>query len=90
MEYTGYLKDVTQPGNKGAMFDSSAGREDLVVQIGVGRVIKGWDVAVLDMKLGERATLEMTSDYAYGEHGFGGHIPPRADLIFDACLKGIK
>jgi FK506-binding protein 1 len=42
------------------------------------------------MKLGEKATLDITSDYAYGEQGFPGTIPENADLIFDVELKQIK
>ncbi|KAK4130030.1 peptidyl-prolyl cis-trans isomerase fkr-3 [Trichocladium antarcticum] len=91
MTYTGWLKDTSQPGNKGQQFDSCIGKADFEVEIGVGRVILGehsWDEAVLDMRVGEHATLDITSDYAYGERhahpnpaGFRGHIPPNADLI---------
>ncbi|GAB1318733.1 FK506-binding protein 1B [Madurella fahalii] len=88
--YTGWLKDTSKPGNKGQEFDSSLGREDFEVEIGVGKLIRGWDEAVLDMKVGEQATLDITSDYGYGEKGFRGHIPPNADLIFDVHLKGVR
>ncbi|KFX95121.1 hypothetical protein V495_08290 [Pseudogymnoascus sp. VKM F-4514 (FW-929)] len=88
IEYTGYLKDAS--GGKGAKFDSSVGRGDFETAIGVGRVIRGWDEGVVDMKVGEKATLDITSDYAYGDRGYPGAIPPKADLIFDVHLKGIK
>ncbi|KAM7222763.1 hypothetical protein V8F06_001950 [Rhypophila decipiens] len=91
MEYTGWLKDPSQPGGKGDQFDSSDDHGgEFKTAIGVGRVIQGWDEAVLEMQEGERATLDITSDYAYGERGFRGHIPPNADLIFDVYLKRIK
>lgn len=48
-------------------FDSSVGRGDFVTAIGVGRVIKGWDEGVVTMKLGEKALLDITHDYAYGD-----------------------
>ncbi|KAK1759299.1 hypothetical protein QBC47DRAFT_101995 [Echria macrotheca] len=89
IEYTGWLKDTTQPDQKGTCFDSSVGREDLITTIGVGNLIRGWDEAVLDMSVGEKAILDITSDYAYGERGFRGHIPPNADLIFEVHLKSI-
>ncbi|KAL2147766.1 hypothetical protein VTI28DRAFT_5538 [Corynascus sepedonium] len=88
--YTGWLKDTSQPENKGQEFDSSIGRADFETVIGVGRLIKGWDEAVLEMRVGEQATLDITSDYGYGEKGFHGHIPPNADLIFDVHLKAVK
>ncbi|RYP78596.1 hypothetical protein DL769_003157 [Monosporascus sp. CRB-8-3] len=90
IEYTGWLKDTSKPDNKGAKFDSSVGRGDFVTRIGVGKVIKGWDEGVTQMKLGEKATLDITSDYGYGSRGFTGHIPPNADLIFDVHLKNIS
>lgn len=66
-------------------FDSSVGRGDFIVKIGVGQVIKGmcrqpfysplqhtlttppgWDEGVTQMKVGEKATLDITADYGYG------------------------
>lgn len=37
--------------------------------VGVGQVIKGWDVGMLTMAVGEKAILKCTSDYAYGDEG---------------------
>ncbi|KXX76583.1 hypothetical protein MMYC01_204847 [Madurella mycetomatis] len=88
--YTGWLKDTSKPGNKGQKFDASSDQADFEIEIGVGKLIRGWEEAVLDMKVGEKATLDITSDYGYGEKGFRGHIPPNADLIFDVHLKGVK
>ncbi|KAK4191981.1 ppiase fkr-3 [Podospora australis] len=90
IEYTGWLKDSSQADGKGQQFDSSNGRGDFVTEIGMGKLIRGWDEAVLDMRVGEQATLDITSDYAYGERGFRGHIPPNADLIFDVYLKAVQ
>ena len=80
--YTGRLAAT------GEVFDSSHTRgKPLTFMIGIGSVIKGWDDGILQMKLGEHATLEVSSDYAYGEEGTpGGPIPPNADLIFDVEL----
>ncbi|KAG5926279.1 FK506-binding protein 1B [Claviceps africana] len=89
IEYTGWLKDETKPDKKGKQFDSSVGRGDFVVRIGVGQVIKGWDEGVTQMKVGEKATLDIASDYGYGARGFPGHIPPHAGLIFDVELKKV-
>lgn len=90
IEYTGFLKDTSKPDNKGTVFDTSVGKSDFKTAIGVGRVIRGWDDGVVTMKLGEKATLDITSDFAYGDRGFPGVIPPRADLIFDVELKKIN
>ncbi|KAL8381515.1 hypothetical protein RB595_005670 [Gaeumannomyces hyphopodioides] len=90
IEYTGFLKDTSKPNNKGSQFDSSVGKRDFVVEIGVGHVIKGWDEGVTQMKVGEKATLDITADYGYGARGFPGSIPPNSDLIFDVHLKNVK
>ncbi|PNY27613.1 Peptidyl-prolyl cis-trans isomerase [Tolypocladium capitatum] len=90
IEYTGWLKDTSKPNNKGKQFDSSVGRGDFVVKIGVGQVIKGWDEGVTQMRVGEKATLDITSDFGYGARGFPGAIPPNSDLIFDVELKAAK
>ncbi|KAI1210966.1 FK506-binding protein 1B [Annulohypoxylon truncatum] len=90
IEYTGWLKDTSKPNNKGAKFDSSVGRGDFVTQIGVGQVIKGWDEGVLTMNVGEKATLDISSEFGYGARGFTGHIPPNSDLIFDVHLKKVE
>ncbi|KAK0356907.1 Fork head 1 [Friedmanniomyces endolithicus] len=94
MEYTGNLYSAEAAEHKGKQFDSSVGRGDFQTKIGVGQVIKGWDEGVLStdggMTLGEKSTLTITGDYAYGERGFPGLIPKNATLIFDVQLKGIN
>lgn len=41
---------------------------------------------VLQMSVGERAKLTCSPDYAYGQQGHPGVIPPNATLIFDVEL----
>jgi len=95
MEYTGWLYDQKQASNdyKGKQFDSSVGRGPFGVRIGTGQVIKGWDEGIVStdggMSLGEKSTLTISGDYAYGARGFPGLIPPNATLIFDVELKKI-
>ncbi|EHK50377.1 uncharacterized protein TrAtP1_007461 [Trichoderma atroviride] len=86
MHYTGWLKDTSQPENKGKQFDSSIGRGTFETAIGVGSVIGGWDHGVPTMKVGGKARLEITSDWAYGARGYPPIIPARSDLIFDVEL----
>jgi len=92
IEYTGWLQDLSASSNnnKGKQFDSSVGRGDFKTQIGTGRVIPGWDQEVPQMSLGEKSTLTIPGQLAYGASGFPGLIPPNATLIFDVHLKGIN
>ncbi|KAL7273834.1 FK506 binding protein proline rotamase rapamycin-binding protein [Rhizina undulata] len=83
IHYVGTLTD-------GSKFDSSIDRKaPFKTVIGVGRVIKGWDEAVPQMSIGQKAKLTITGDYAYGEKGFPGLIPPNATLIFEVELLDI-
>ena len=79
VEYKGYFKG-------GKVFDQSYGRKPFVFTVGVGQVIKGWDLGVLSMRKGEKATFYIKSDYAYGKRGAGGVIPGNTDLMFDVEL----
>ncbi|CAJ62014.1 MULTISPECIES: FKBP-type peptidyl-prolyl cis-trans isomerase [Frankia] len=75
----------------GKKFDSSRDRgEPFRTEIGVGRVIKGWDEGVPQLSLGEKAVLTITPDYGYGPRGFPPVIPPNSDLVFEVELLAIN
>ncbi len=77
--------------SNGSKFDSSIEKgRPFRFTIGKGEVIRGWDDGVMQMSLGERAELHITSDYGYGPHGAGDVIPPNADLIFEVELLKIN
>lgn len=59
VHYSGRLTD-------GTMFDSSEGREPLEFTIGAGQMIKGFDSGVLGMAIGEKKTLQIPAEEAYG------------------------
>jgi peptidylprolyl isomerase len=52
--------------NDGNTFDSSEGREPLQFTVGSGQVIKGFDDAVIDMVIGDKKTVLIPVDMAYG------------------------
>ena len=61
VHYTGTL-------DNGTVFDSSADREPLKFTIGQGRLITGFENAVVDMNPGETKTVKIPSESAYGPH----------------------
>ncbi|MFA4998786.1 MAG: FKBP-type peptidyl-prolyl cis-trans isomerase [Candidatus Paceibacterota bacterium] len=59
--------------------------------LGAGTIIKGWDLGVVGMKVGEKRKLTIPSNLAYGEAGAGGGlIPPNTTLVFEIDLLSIK
>ncbi|NCT95583.1 MAG: peptidylprolyl isomerase [Chitinophagaceae bacterium] len=50
----------------GTTFDSSNGREPLEFQVGGGMVIPGFDEGVTGMAIGEKKTIHIPFDQAYG------------------------
>jgi peptidylprolyl isomerase len=84
IDYLGTLENGTK-------FDSSYDQGlPFETQIGVGRVIKGWDLGVLGMKVGGKRKLSIPSELAYGSRGAGAIIPPNANLIFEVELIAIN
>jgi FKBP-type peptidyl-prolyl cis-trans isomerase len=71
----------------GNVFDRSS---EFQCQIGVGKLIRGWDVAVLTMAVGECATLYISPSFGYGAAGCGEQIPPNTPLIFQLQLISIN
>jgi len=61
IHYTGTLED-------GSQFDSSEGREPLEFTIGSGQVIPGFDKACCGMAVGEKVSVTLAPEDAYGEH----------------------
>ncbi|MEK9178648.1 MAG: FKBP-type peptidyl-prolyl cis-trans isomerase [Patescibacteria group bacterium] len=75
----------------GQVFDSSYKRNTpFETEIGVGRVIEGWDKGLLGMKIGGKRKLTIPPNLGYGARGVQNVIPPNAVLIFDVELLDIK
>jgi peptidylprolyl isomerase len=79
--YTGRLLENNRK------FDSSYDRgTPFEFQVGMGQVISGWDEAFLAMRKGEKRTIILPPQLAYGSRGAGRAIPPGAWLVFDVEL----
>ena len=82
--YSGFLADGTK-------FDSSLDRgQPFQFVFGTGRVIKGWDLGLIGMRVGGKRRLEVPAELAYGERQVGNIIPPHSNLIFEIELLEVR
>jgi peptidylprolyl isomerase len=68
VHYTGKIEN-------GEVFDSSSGRRPLTFTVGCGQIIRGFDEAVVGMTMGEKKTVTISPEMAYG--------PRQVELIVD-------
>jgi peptidyl-prolyl cis-trans isomerase A (cyclophilin A) len=83
VKYKGYLLD-------GTVFDDSDMHKPLDFQVGRGQLIPGFDSQALEMKVGEKRTIVIPPELAYGSAGAGGVIPGNAFIAFDLELLSAK
>jgi FKBP-type peptidyl-prolyl cis-trans isomerase 2 len=60
VHYVGKLTD-------GNVFDSSEGREPLKFEVGSGQIIPGFENAVMGKTIGDKVTVTINPEMAYGE-----------------------
>eukprot|EP00767_Chilomastix_cuspidata_P006831 gnl/Chilomastix_cuspidata/730.p3 GENE.gnl/Chilomastix_cuspidata/730~~gnl/Chilomastix_cuspidata/730.p3 ORF type:complete len:108 (+),score=34.10 gnl/Chilomastix_cuspidata/730:826-1149(+) len=84
VNYTGSFKD-------GRVFDSTKKHgKPFTFKLGMGQVIRGWDVGVAGMKVGEKAIFKFPPEMAYGRRGYPPIIPPNSTLTFEIELLSFK
>ena len=66
VKYTGTLED-------GTVFDSNKDKDALEFEVGAGKIIKGFDDAVMGMEKGEEKKVTLKPEDAYGQ--------PNPDLV---------
>jgi len=81
VHYTGKLTN-------GEQFDSSQGREPLEFTVGGGQMIKGFDDAMPGMKVGDKKTINILPQDAYGDKDESAMIPfPKENIPPDMKLE---
>ena len=84
VHYSGWLENGTE-------FDSSrrSDRDPLVITLGVGEVIQGWDEGIPGMKVGGKRRLTIPPHLGYGSREIGS-IPANSTLIFEVELLDVE
>lgn len=81
VHYTGKLVN-------GEQFDSSVGREPLEFTVGAGQMIKGFDDAMPGMNPGEKKTINIAPEDAYGPRSEEAIIEfPKENVPADMVLE---
>jgi FKBP-type peptidyl-prolyl cis-trans isomerase len=80
--YTGWLLDGTK-------FDSSRDRGQPAT-FPLNGVVRGWQVMLSDMQVGERRVFILPPELGYGQRGAPPRIPGNAPLVFDVELLGVE
>jgi FKBP-type peptidyl-prolyl cis-trans isomerase FkpA len=86
VNYTGWFK---KGKNEYVIFDSNQGKEPFQFDLGMRKVIKGWDEGLAGMRVGGKRQLQIPADSAYGARG-AGKIPPNMPLIFEVELVDVR
>jgi rhodanese-related sulfurtransferase len=82
--YEGKLTD-------GTVFDASRTRgQPFSFILGKGQVIRGWELGIKGMAVGEIRRLTIPPELGYGATGAVGVIPPNATLIFEVELLAVS
>ena len=80
VHYTGKL-------TSGEQFDSSANREPLAFTVGAGQMIKGFDEAIPGMAVGDKKTINISPENAYGHQNKDAIIEfPKSNIPEDMKL----
>ena len=82
VNYIGRNKD-----NK--IFDQTKG-EPFKFKIGSHQVIKGWEIGVKTMKIGEKSEFILAPEYAYGDRKVSDLIPENSTLTFEIELLKVE
>lgn len=74
----------------GKQFDSSRRGSGAPAVFRVNELITGWQVALVNMHIGEKWEIYVPAEAGYGERGAGRNIPGHSTLIFQLELIDIN
>lgn len=95
VDYTGKLKDgtifdssVEALAKKGGVYDKNRDYQPLAFRVGDGELIAGFEKGVMGMEVGQKKTVEIPPEEAYGKKG--AHPLAGKTLYFDLEVKNVQ
>uniref|UniRef100_A0A0A9CKU1 peptidylprolyl isomerase n=1 Tax=Arundo donax TaxID=35708 RepID=A0A0A9CKU1_ARUDO len=82
IKYVGKLKD-------GKIVESNVGEKPYKFKLGAGKVIRGWDLGICGMRVGEKRRLTIPPSLCYGEKSVG-EVPKNSSIIYEVELVKVK
>ena len=90
VHYTLWLYDAAGQASKGRQVQTSVGGNPLQFTVSSGQLIRGFDQAVLGMRVGGKRRVYVPASLGYGGSGStDGSIPPNAAIVFEIDLVSI-
>ncbi len=83
-----WLYDENAAGGRGTEIWTSGGDRPFQFQLSAGQVIKGWDLGVACMLVGETRELRIAPELGYGARG-KPPVPANATLLFEIELVNL-
>lgn len=71
----------------GTVFDTNVGKQQMQFTVGAGQLIKGFDQAVVGMRIGENKTITLPPSEAYGEVNSSLVIPVPSNILGNTTLQ---
>jgi FKBP-type peptidyl-prolyl cis-trans isomerase len=82
---------IDDNGEKGTHFFNSRDEgKPITFKVGTDKVIEGWNIGIIGMRVGGKRRLLVPPELAYGPEGAGDVIPPNAKLIIEINLLEVK
>ncbi|XP_062193826.1 peptidyl-prolyl cis-trans isomerase FKBP53 [Phragmites australis] len=82
IKYVGKLKD-------GKIVESNVNEKPYKFKLGAGKVIRGWDLGICGMRVGEKRRLTIPASLCYGDKSVG-KVPNNSSIIYEIELVKVK
>ncbi|KAF0912168.1 hypothetical protein E2562_013056 [Oryza meyeriana var. granulata] len=82
IKYVGTLQD-------GKIVESNVGEKPYKFKLGAGKVIRGWDVGICGMRVGDKRKLTVPPAMCYGSKAVG-EVPKNSSIIYEIELMKVR